>query len=113
MKQWILAIGGALLAAALWILGRDARQLRKTEEHRDRLIATGANEHKKKANQLSQKAEAQKQKAAKAAAETKKRLEKLSETNPDMDDLLSAWESERVRQQSDRAPDVPGPESFS
>lgn len=100
MKNWVLGIGGALLAAALWILGRDARQLRKTEKQRDVLIATGANQHKKKAEDLAQKAEKQKAKAQQAAEETKKRLEKLSETNPDMDDLLSAWESERVRQQS-------------
>jgi len=48
MKKWILGLGAALLAAALWILGRDARQLRRTEAQRDALLATGANEHKKK-----------------------------------------------------------------
>lgn len=100
MKKWILGLGAALLAAALWILGRDARQLRRTEAQRDALLATGANEHKKKAQQLADKAEKQKVAAAEAAKTTEKRLEKLSESNPDMDDLLSAWESERVRQQS-------------
>lgn len=100
MKRWLLAAGGILLAAALWILGRDARQLRRTEEQRDALLATGANEHKKKAQVLADKAEKQKAAAADAAKATEQRLEKLSESNPDMDDLLSAWQSERVRQQS-------------
>jgi len=100
VKSWILWLGGLLLAAALAILGRDARQLRRTERQRDELLATGANEHKKKAEQLARKAEKQKAAAKDAAAETEKRLEGLSESNPDMDDLLSAWQSERVRQQS-------------
>jgi F0F1-type ATP synthase epsilon subunit len=101
MKRWILGLGGALLALAFWILGRDARQLRRTEAQRDALIATGANEHKKQAQILAERAERQKAAATEAAKATEQRLEKLSESNPDMDDLVSAWESERVRQQSD------------
>jgi hypothetical protein len=100
VKKWLLAFGGILLAVGLAILGRDARQLRRTEQQRDALLATGANEHKKRAEQLAQKAEKQKVAAADAAKATEQRLEKLSESNPDMDDLLSAWQSERVRQQS-------------
>ncbi len=101
MKKALLALGGVLLALALAILGRDARALRRTENQRDELLATGANEHKKKAEQLTRKAEKQKAAAKDAAAATEARLEKLSEKDPDMDDLLSAWQSERVRQQSD------------
>lgn len=100
MKRWIYGLGGLLLAVALAILGRDGRQLRRTEAKRDELIASGANEHKKKAEALNQKAEKQKAAAKEAADATQAKLEKLSEKDPDMDDLLSAWKSERVRQQS-------------
>lgn len=100
MKKWLLAFGGFLLVVGLAILGRDGRALRKTERQRDELLAKGANEHKKRAEDLSVKAEKQKAAAAEAAAATEARLEKLSEKDPDMDDLLSAWRSERVRQQS-------------
>lgn len=100
MKRWLLAAGGALLAVALWILGRDARQLRRTEEYRDKLLATGANEHKKQAQILAEKAERLKTQAHNSAAFTEARLEKIGEKNPDIDELLHHWESERVRQQS-------------
>ena len=101
MKRWILGLGGALLALAFWILGRDVRALRRTEAQRDELLATGANEHKKRAEKLNQKAERLKTQALKAAAQTESRLEDVGEKNPDMDNLLHHWESERVRQQSD------------
>ena len=100
MKKWLLGLGGLLLVVGLAILGRDGRALRRTEAQRDELIASGANEHKKKAEQLTRKAEKQKAAAKDAADATRARLEKLSEKDPDMDDLLSAFESERVRQQS-------------
>jgi hypothetical protein len=100
MKKWILGLGSFLLLVGLAILGRDSRALRRTEAQRDELLATGANEHKKKAEALNRKAEKKKQAAKEAAAATQARLEKISEKDPDMDDLLSAWQSERVRQQS-------------
>lgn len=100
MRKFLYALGGILLAVGFGILGRDGRAARRAEAQRDALLATGANEHKKKAEQLAVKAEKQKAAAKEAADATKARLEKLSEKDPDMDDLLSAWESERVRQQS-------------
>jgi hypothetical protein len=100
MKKWLVSIGGFLLVLALAILGRDGRALRRTEQQRDNLLATGANEHKKKAEALNRTADKQKAAAKQAADATQARLEKLSEKDPDMDDLLSAWQSERVRQQS-------------
>lgn len=100
MKRWLLALGGILLAMGLAILGRDVRALRRTEAQRDELLAIGANEHKKRAEQLNQKAERLKTQALEAAAQTEARLEEIGEKNPDMDNLLHHWESERVRQQS-------------
>lgn len=99
MKKWILGLGGFLLVLALAILGRDARALKRTEHQRDELLATGANEHKKKAEQLNLKAEKQKEAAEDAMNATIKRLDALDEKDNDMGDLLSAWQSERVRQQ--------------
>lgn len=100
MKKWIVGLGGFLLVMALAILGRDARALKRTEQHRDELLATGASEHKKKAEQLNRKAEKQKAAAQDAMDATVKRLDALDEKDNDMGDLLSAWQSERVRQQS-------------
>lgn len=100
IKKALIAVGAFLLAVGLAILGRDGRALKRTERHRDELLATKVKADQDKAEKLNKKAEGHKA-AAKAAAEaTTARLEKLRETDTDMDDLLSAWESERVRQQS-------------
>lgn len=100
IKKAVLWIGGLLLAVGLGILGRDARQLRRTEKQRDEILAGDIVENLNKAESLSKKAEVQKKNAEAAAAATAARLEKISEKDSDMDDLLSAWKSERVRQQS-------------
>ena len=100
MKRWLIWFGGALLAVAVAILGRDGRQLKRVEATRDRELASRTKAGQLRAERLNKKAETHRQNADKAAAETVKRLEKISETDQDMDDLLSAWRSERVRQQS-------------
>jgi hypothetical protein len=100
IKKVLIWLGGLLFVVGLGILGRDARQLRRTEKKRDEMLAGDIVDNIKKAESLSQKAETQKKNAAAAAAATTARLEKISEKDSDMDDLLSAWKSERVRQQS-------------
>lgn len=100
MKKWIIWLGGILLAAALIILGRDGRALKKVEKGRDDLIATGIAKDQKKAEKLNKKANKLKAGALAANEATVKRLENISANDTDMDDLLSAFESERVRQQS-------------
>lgn len=98
MKKWLIVFGGFLLAMALVILGRDGRALRNTEADRDRRLATGIKKEQVKAEKLNKKAERHKEGAKLAAEETRKRLEANSEKRHDLDDLLSAFESERVRQ---------------
>ena len=100
MKGWMIAFGIALLGLALGILGRDGRALKKVESQRDEELANDINDTLGKAKALTAKAEKHKAAAAVAAEATQKRLEKISEKDTDMDDLLSAFESERVRQQS-------------
>lgn len=100
MKRWLLWAGGLLLAVGLAILGRDGRALKRTEAERDRLLADNTKASRVKAEKLNKKAERHKAGATLAAEETTKRLEANSEKREDLDDLLSAWESERVRQQS-------------
>lgn len=98
MKKWLIAAGGFLLTVALVLLGRDGRALKRTEESRDKLLATRIKADQDKAEKLNKKAEKHKAGAELAAAETRKRLEAISAKDSDMDDLLSAFESERVRQ---------------
>ena len=98
MKRWLIWFGGVLLAVALVILGRDGRALRRTEQNRDQLLGTHIKKDQDKAEKLNKKAEGHKAGAKLAADETRKRLEANSEKRHDLDDLLSAFESERVRQ---------------
>ena len=100
MRKWLVGLGGILLVMALSILGRDGRQLRRTEAKRDEAMTGDIAANLGKASALSKKAEKQKANAAAAIEATKVRLEKISAKDSDMDDLLSAWQSERVRQQS-------------
>lgn len=98
MKKWLVWLGGALLVLGVVILGRDGRALRRTEANRDHLLATHIKKDQDKAEKLNKKAEKHKAGAKLAAETTLAKLEKLSEKDNDMDDLLSAFESERVRQ---------------
>ena len=98
MKRWLIWLGGALLAVGLVLLGREGRALRRTEEDRDRRLATGIKTEQVKAEKLNKKAERHKEGAKLAAEETRKRLEARDASDNDMGDLLSAFESERVRQ---------------
>lgn len=98
MKKWLIVAGGILLSVALVLLGRDGRALRRTEHDRDQLLATHIKKDQDKAEKLNKKAEGHKAGAKLAAEETRKRLEANSEKREDLDDLLSAFESERVRQ---------------
>lgn len=100
VQGWIVALGAMLLAVALGILGRDGRRARKVEAQRDNLIGTRVKADQDKAEKLNKVAERHRQAADLAAAKTIEKLEVLREKDHDMDDLLSAWQSERVRQQS-------------
>lgn len=100
IKKIIIGIGAALLAAGLVILGRDGRALKKVEGERDEMLATGIKSEQDKAEKLNKTVEKRKAGAKLAAEATVARLEKQSANDPDMDDLLSHWQSERVRQQS-------------
>lgn len=100
MKKWIIGIAGGLLVVALAILGRDARQLKRVEAKRDQALTDDILEGTAKAEKLNKKAEGHKAAAKAAAEKTQAILEARSEQDPDMDDLLSAWKSKRVRQQS-------------
>lgn len=100
MNKWFVGLGVSILGLALFILGRDGRALKKTESKRDDVLADDIVDTLGKAAALNKKAEKHKANAALAAEATQKRLEKLSEKDTNMDDLLSAWSSERVRQQS-------------
>ena len=100
MNKWFVGLGVAILGLALLILGRDGRALKKVEARRDEELAKDINDTLGKAKVLNAKAEKHKAAAKVAAVATQQRLEKISEKDPDMDDLLSAWTSERVRQQS-------------
>lgn len=100
IRKILIGLGAALLAAGLVILGRDGRALRRTEENRDRLLATKIKSDQDKAEKLNKKAERHKAGAAAAAEATRARLEARDASDNDMGDLLSAFESERVRQRS-------------
>ncbi len=100
MKKWIIGFGGLLLIAALAILGRDGRALEKVETRRKKEIATDTKAGMAKAEKLKKQSDGYKANAKLAAEKTKAILEARSEKDSDMDDLLSAFESERVRQQS-------------
>lgn len=100
MKRGLLWLGGILLGVALVILGRDGRQVRRLEQRRDEELASGSTDAMHRAELLKAKAEKRKADADRAAAKTIEKLEELRDKDQDMDDLLSAWESERVRQQS-------------
>lgn len=99
MKKWIIGLGGVLLIIALAILGRDGRELKRVEGERDLQIAERTKKGMIKAEKLKKKADGHKANAKLAAEKTQAILEARSEKDPDMDDLLSAFESERVRQQ--------------
>lgn len=98
MKKWIIGLGTVLLGMAIFILGRDGRALKKTEHDRDQLLGTKIKKEQDKAEALNKKAEKQKAGAKLAADATVAKLEKISAKDTPMDDLLSAFESERVRQ---------------
>ena len=100
MKRWIIGFGGLLLVVALAILGRDGRQLKRVEEERDQALADDIIDGTDKAEKLKKKADNHTANARLAAEKTQAILESRSETDPSMDDLLSAFQSERVRQQS-------------
>lgn len=100
MKRWLLWFGGALLAVALVILGRDGRQLRRLEQRRTAELAQGSKDAMFRAEKLKAQAEKRKADADRAAAKTIEKLEELNGKDQDMDDLLSAWQSERLRQRS-------------
>ena len=100
MKKWIIGLGALLLAVALAILGRDGRQLKRVEARRDHELASRTKSSQVKADKLNKKAEKHKAAAKDAADRTTAILEARSEQDPDMDDLLSAWQSRRVRKQS-------------
>lgn len=98
MKKWLIALGGFLLLMALAILGRDGRQLRRVEAKRDGALVDDIIDGTRKADALNKKAEKHKA-AAKAAAErTAAILEARDEQDPDMGDMLTAWQSKRVQQ---------------
>ena len=89
-----------MLIAALIILGRDGRALKKVEGERDAELAKGIDMGLGKVKKFKKKADGHNANAKLAAAKTHEILEARSEKDPDMDDLLSAFESARVRQQS-------------
>jgi hypothetical protein len=97
MKRWIIWLGGALLAVALAILGRDGRQLKRVESKRDEELASRTKSGMVKAEKLKKKADAHKASAKLAAEKTKAILEARDEKDPPMADLLSDWQSKRVR----------------
>lgn len=99
MKKWIIALGGLLLVAALAILGRDGRALKKVEAQHAQALSDDIIDGTAKAEKLKKKADKHGAAAKLAAERTNAVLEARSEKDPDMDDLLSAFESERVRQQ--------------
>ncbi len=98
MKKAAIAIGVFLLGLAVMILGRDGRALKKVEGDRDMLMATRIKADQDKAEKLNKKAEKHKAGAKLAADATLAKLETVSAKDTSMDDLLSAFESERVRQ---------------
>ena len=89
MKKWLLAFGGLLLIAALAILGRDGRQLKKVEAQRDALIATGIKTNLIKADKLNKKAEKSKTLAKDAAIVGRAALDKTKDQT--MRELLAEW----------------------
>ena len=100
MKKILIGVGAFLLGVALYMLGRDGRRARDAEHRADVLMGTRIKKHQDKAEKLNRKAQGHREAAAAAALATQAKLEKISENDSDMDDLLSAWQSERVRQQS-------------
>lgn len=100
IKRILIGVGAFLLGVALYLLGRDGRRAGAAEHQADALMATHIKKHQNKAEKLNRKAQGHREAAAVAAQATQARLEKISANDTDMDDLLSAWQSERVRQQS-------------
>ena len=99
LKQAAVWLGAVLLGVALFLLGRDGRALRKTEHRLATEHAKGSAKNLDRAAKLAAKAKTQRQAAAKARAATEDKLEAISAKDPDMDDLMSAWQSLRVRNQ--------------
>ena len=100
MRRWLIGIGTFLLGVALYLLGRNALKAQNQEHAADVLRATKIKAHQDKAEKLNRKAQGHREAAAQAAEATQAKLEKISEGNTDMGDLLSSWQSERVRQRS-------------
>ena len=100
MKRWLILIGTFLLGVALYLLGRNAAKASDQEHKAEVLMATKIKAHQDKAEKLNRKAQGHREAAAAADEATRAKLEKISASNKDMDDLLSHWQSERVRQQS-------------
>lgn len=98
IKRILIGVGAFLLGVALYLLGRDAMKAGQQEHHADVLRSTQIKKHQNKAEVLNRKAQGHREAAAAAAQATAAKLEKISANNTDMDDLLSGWQSERVRQ---------------
>jgi hypothetical protein len=98
VKRWIIGFGGLLLVAALAILGRDGRQLKRVEAKRDNELAGRTKAGMVKADKLKKVADKHKANAKLAAEKTEAILEARDEKDPPMADLLSDWKSKRVRQ---------------
>ena len=98
VKRWLIALGAFLLGVALYLLSRDNRRGADLEHQADVLRASRIKKHQNTAEKLNAKAQGHREAAATAATATRARLERVSASDTDMDDLLSGWQSERVRQ---------------
>ena len=93
-----LALGAALLAMGLHMLGRDGRAARRSEKREQEYLADASEKSLKLAVKEEAKAKAAKSRARETAKLTKDVIKKRGQNDPDMDKLLSAYRSpKRVR----------------
>lgn len=98
MKKILIGVGAFLLGVALYLLSRDGRRGKDLEHQADVLRSHKIKKHQQTAEKLNRKAQGHREAAAAAALATTAKLEKISANDTEMDDLLSGWQSERVRQ---------------
>lgn len=97
LKRALIAVGGFLLLIGLVILGRDGRALARTQERRERELEQDEGAALGRAEKLNAQAVKHRDNARLAAAKTQEILDARSEKDQSMGDLLSGWESRRVR----------------
>jgi len=93
-----MAIAGILVAVGLSMLGRDGRAAKRAEKREQEYLVNASDKSLKKAVKEEAKAKAAKLRAKETAKRTKEVLDRRGESDPDMAQLLAAYNKpKRVR----------------